>query len=44
MTGLTYDTPSGPPVAEPWTNHTTLRIFLTEVGDDFRSVRQAGNT
>jgi len=44
MIGATYDTPNGPLSIGPSTNHTTLLIFLTEVGDDFRGVRQAGNT
>ena len=44
MTGLTYDTPNGPLSLDPLANHTTLRMFLAEGGDDFRVVRQAGNT
>ena len=39
MTGLTYDTPNGPLSLDPTTNHTTLRMFLTEVGgNDLRLV------
>ena len=39
MTGLTDDAPKDPLSLDPSTNHTTLRMFLAEVGDGFRIVR-----
>lgn len=44
ITGITYDIPNGSLSLELSINHLTLRMFLTEGGDDFRVVRQAGNT